>query len=149
MTAFDLIGALRTYASSLGWHFLYGDSFMRNFEATKNTYASGDLILMSDPFTATPVYSTNGNKLISISYSGLLALGRKRETLTESNLDETWLQKYDNRLLTLLGTLSSNLITFSCAQELTLQAVNLAMNVNQLDENIDFVTGTLTFLQEL
>jgi len=146
MDQFDLIGALNSYATSKGWKFLYGDNFNRNYQASKNTYTAGMLILGADPFIAKPVYSEYG-KITQIEYSGLVMLGRKLEATTSSKLDETYLQKYNNRLKELSGTLSTNLIAFACANSLTISSAQFELSINNLDANIDFVIASVTLIQ--
>ena len=146
MDYYDIIGELRTYADNLGWHFLYGDSFMRNYEITKKDIIVNDLILGTDPFIATPTF-TNAGKVLTISYTGLIMLGRKFELNTTSSLDETTIQKYDRRLFELTNLLSTNLISFACANDLTINNVQFELGLNQLDENLDFVIGSVTLLQ--
>jgi len=122
MDAFDLPGQLRTLSNTNGWVFLYGDDFFKEYEATQKVYSSGQLILGADPFVTRPTY-TNHGQLSSITYTGLILLGRKREVQTRASLDETNIQKYDRRLLDLTNTLSQNLISFACDNELTLSSV--------------------------
>jgi hypothetical protein len=58
------------------------------------------------------------------------------------------IQKYDNRLLSLMGTLATHLTTFACAQSLRIMRSEFELSINALDENIDFVVCSVTFLQE-
>jgi hypothetical protein len=147
MNNYDLVGALRTYATTKGWAFLYGSSFMKDYEASKNYYYAGQLILGADSFIVKPNI-TPGFKVDTISYQGLIMLGRKFEsTTTTSTLDETDIQKYDRRLLELMGTLSTNLLSFACTNELTIQGLQYEAQLNNLDENIDFIIASLTFVQ--
>jgi hypothetical protein len=155
MTQFDLIGALRTYATSKSWAFLSGENFFKNYEASKINYSPGQLILGVDPFIARPNF-TKGGKVDQVSYSGLIMLGRKFESdlaplnpqvTTISNLDETFIQKYDRRIFELIGTLATNLGTFACANELDLTNCQFELGLNRLDENIDFVIASITFIQ--
>lgn len=154
MNNFDLIGALRTFSSAKGWAFLSGDNFFQNYEASKNDYTPGQLILGVDPPLATPKI-TQAGKIESITYQGLLMLGRKFESdletpasvTTISNLDETFIQKYDRRLYELMNTLSTNLIAFSCSHELDILASQFELKLNTLDENVDFVVCSITLKQ--
>lgn len=147
MTNYDLIGALRTFATSKSWLFIYGDNFTRNYEASKKTLTIGTLILGADPFIAVPKI-TQAGKVESITYRGLVMLGQKFEVSTKASLDETLIQKYDRRLLTLSGTLSENIIAFACANSLKITSLQFELSINSLDECIDFVVASVTFLQE-
>jgi hypothetical protein len=152
MDQFDLVGALRTFAESNSWVFLYGDGFMRNYKATKSTIKDGQLILGADPFIARPTY-TQAGKIESITYSGLVMLGTKFDlddddkVVSKSSLDETLEQKYDRRLLVLMNMLSINLASFACDHELTISSTQFELEINKLDENIDFVVCSITLVQ--
>ena len=63
-----------------------------------------------------------------------------------SSLDETFQQKYDRRLKDLGQILGIDIGSFTCAQELTAESINMAMEINQLDLNVDFVMAEVTFL---
>lgn len=149
MDSFDLIGTLSDYAATNSWVFLYGDDAMTNYEATKKSIADDQLILSCYPFLAAPVF-TNNNKLIQITYSGIVMLGRKFESVegTTSNLDETHIQKYTRRLKELSQTLSTNLTLFACDNELDLINIQFELSINKFDENIDFVAATVSFVQD-
>lgn len=166
MTRFDIIWALRTYATSKGWSFIAGDNFYQNYEANEASFYNGKLVLSAD-FTATVLYRNNG--LTEISYSGVLMLGRKFDLdgtpniaddpltvpneyqvfndSTPSNLDETFQQKYDRRLLFLMTELESSIRGFACANELICNSANMTLAMNRFDTNIDFVVANLTFVQ--
>lgn len=148
MTAYDLVGALKTYADSLGWAFIFGDNFRKNYEASRKSYAVNQLILAVDPVVATPSI-TYANKIPEITYTGLILLGRKFEATTEACLDETYKQKYDRRLLYLSQALSANMLLFACSQELTVSRLQFDLRINNLDANIDWVAATFTIVQEL
>ena len=143
MDSFDLVGELKTYAEENNMAFLYGDEFHRNYELTKNDILVDQLILGSDPFLAEPSITQSG-KLESIIYRGLIMLGRKYEQSTKSSLDETYLQKYTNRLKELMQLLSTHLIAFCCDNELTIESSQFELIINSLDENVDFVVCSIT-----
>ena len=150
MDHFALLSTLKDYADAHGWHFLSGDNFHQNYEASQNEYNPGDLVLAVD-LDAGPTYSAGG-KISSISYSGIVALGRKVDETpvldeTRSNLDETFWQKYTRRLEELMGLLSIALVTIACENELELSAVRFRMDLNKFDTNIDFIVGSVTFIQ--
>jgi hypothetical protein len=146
MNQFDLIGSLRTFAQSKGWVFFCGDKVFQNIEASKHNFQKNQLILGCSPFSAIPNF-TNGYKIDTITYKGLILLGRKFESSTESNLDETFEQKHDRRLLELSQMLALNLALFACDNELTLSQPQFDLEINSLDENIDFVVASVTIIQ--
>lgn len=153
MQQFDIIGAWRTYATNIirGWVFLAGDKFHQNYEASKYTFTP-DQIILSCFFRAGVVYNES-NGINNITYTGTIALGRKIDDNTNptpdtvSSLDETFIQKYDNRLLELSQLLASTLKDFSCTNQLSITSCNMDMFLNRYDENIDFVEAQITFDQ--
>lgn len=146
MDQFDLIGELSTYAAANGMQFISGANFYQNYEASQQEFGADQLILAAR-FDAAPKFSP-GYKIESITYTGALMLGRKFElTDTHSNLDETFRQKYNARLLDLMTGLSGIISAFACANELEVTQCNYNMLLNQLDENIDFVEAVITFVQ--
>lgn len=145
MNQFDIIGALRTYAESQGWAFLFGSEWMQNYEASRNEYEDGQLVLGVD-FDAVPTRSAG--VISEISYNGTMILGRKfDDDNTPANLDETYIQKYDRRLYELSTLMSDFIKAFSCLHELDVTAESMRMDLNKFDTNIDFVANTITFLQ--
>ena len=146
MTNFDLIGELQTYAAAHSMQFLSGASFNQNYEASQNEYENGQLVLTAE-FDAAPAFSAAG-KIGSITYTGLLGLGRKfEEVTTMSTLDETFIQKYNARLLELMQLLSVAIADFACENELEVTNCQMAMQLNKFDTNIDFVVATITLVQ--
>jgi len=144
MTNFDIIGVLRTYAAAKGWVFLSGASWYQNYELSQATLTAGKIILAVD-FEASPVIKNK--KVLQVNYSGLMMLGEKRESLTESSLDETYIQKYDARLLALMTLLASTIGDIACTNELDIQNLSFKVGLNKFDENADFVIGTLNLIQ--
>lgn len=149
MTDFDLIGTLRTYSTTQGWIFLSGAEFYQNYELTRKALDEGigsNKYIFGARFSAKPTFK-NG-VIISIRYDGSLMLGQKAEPEgTYSSLDETFIQKYDNRLLDLMTLLATTIESIACANELDVSNVNFDMIVNRFDENIDGVECSITFIQ--
>lgn len=146
---YDIIGALRTYCNYNSLRFVWQyDQFYANIENQWNDFQPNELILVAD-LRATPNMG-RGSKEIDISYSGLFMLGRKFEaiTTTSSSLDETALEKYDNRILDLYSLLILHATNFKCLHELDLTIGQLDPLFNEHDANIDFVVATdLTYVQ--
>jgi len=147
MIPFDIIGALRTYAADNDWVFLSGEKWMQDYEATQNTYEDGQLVLGVDFQEAIP---TRNNGVVSeIKYPGILLLGRKFDSTlagTHVNLDETFIQKYDARLLFLTTAISNFIKEFSCENKLDTESENMSLRLNSLDETIDFAVNRITFV---
>jgi len=148
MDKFDLIGALKTFAADNNMHFLSGDNFNQNYEASQKTYDDGQFVLTAD-YNAGVAFS-RGGAIGDITYTGILALGRKFEELpatTVSNLDETFIQKYDARLLELMSKICEVIKDFMCEHELEVPLADFRLELNKFDTNIDFVAGNVTFIQ--
>lgn len=149
MIEFDLIGTLRTYAQTQGWVFLSGAEFYQNYELTAKTLydgLNGGKLVLGSKFNAKPNFK-NGS-ITSIQYTGSLMLGQKTDLAgTESSLDETFIQKYDRRLLDLMTLLATTIESIACTNELDVTGVSFEMVVNRFDENIDGVECSITFIQ--
>ena len=146
MTNFDLIGQLESYAAAHSMQFLSGAQFNQNYEASQKEYENGQLVLTAE-FDASPSFS-RGFKIGEIRYEGIIALGRKFEEIdTMSTLDETFIQKYNARLLDLMTMLAGVISEFSCDNELEVTTVRMGMQLNKFDTNIDFITAQITFVQ--
>lgn len=75
-------------------------------------------------------------------------LGRKFEDTTYASLDETALQKYDNRILELYSLLVTHITTFKCLHELDLVIGQIDPLFNEFDANVDFVAAqSISFVQ--
>jgi hypothetical protein len=147
MNNFDLIGALSTYAAANSMVFLSGANFYQNYEASQAEYELGQLVLTAE-FDASVQFS-RGFTVGSITYSGIMALGRKFEddADTHSNLDETFHQKYDRRLYDLMSLMVTQIASFACANELEVTQCQFKMDLNKFNTNIDFVAAQITFVQ--
>lgn len=82
---------------------------------------------------------------MAVSYTGMIGLGIKRDQIgTVAGIEETFLQKYDNRLKELSELLTLFIANFGCENELTISNVSLNYRLNQYDEVMDFVEASLT-----
>ena len=148
MTNFDIIGAIRTYCNTLGYTFIAGDNFYINSDISNYRIDLGQYIITA-LFTALPEYSDG--QITRISYNGVLACGLKVDDNGngyQASLDETYIQKYDRRLLDLMGTLNTFISNFMCDNALDVSGVRMLAVINRFAENIDFIEATLTFIQE-
>lgn len=147
MTTFDIIGAIQTYCTSKGHKFIAGNDFYANYEADQLTLTNLTKIVVAD-FTCQPDL-TNG-KFTNIRYSGTIMFGQKFDSTlsgTMSNLDETFKQKYDRRLLSLITGLATLIAEVACSNELTAENILMSMSLNKFDTNIDFVFADVTFTE--
>lgn len=156
MTKFDLIGAIRTYCTSKSYKFYAGENWDVDYNASKDSFVNGQIIVVAE-FVARPSFG-KGWGIAEIEYDGILLVGRKLDadgTMTPAplynstpvSLDETFIQKYDRRLLTLHSTWATIVKDISCANELIPKNANMPMKLNQYDACIDFISGEITFVQ--
>jgi hypothetical protein len=149
MEAYGLIDKLSDYALAKGWLFFNGDNYYTNIDADVEI-ADNQFVLRVN-LNAVPTRS-GGNRTNTINYTGLIALGRKREVVsgqetTEASLDESFEQKYNRRLKEMINTLSSDMGEFACANGCQILTENYIYDVNQFDTNIDFVVGQFNIEQ--
>ena len=145
MDKFDLIGQLNRATLAKDWHFIYGNNFYINYEASQKKYFPNDLVLTAD-FTSQP---TIKNALVTeIRYNGIIMLGEKEnDSGYKASLDETMQQKYNRRLLRLMTLLTDFIGQFACDNELDITVNNFRVDINRFDTNIDFVVMELTLIQ--
>lgn len=143
MEQFNIIGALRDYCTANDWHFIYGSNDYIN--ADYHSYKDDELVLVCE-FNPTTIFNNYG-LVDEIRYNGILMLGRKFETNTHSRLDETMLQKFDNRILELWQLLTNMISSFSCDNRLTVAYANGQLLINMTHNNIDFVSYNIQFIQ--
>lgn len=144
MDFFGLVDAIRTYCTAEEIYFIYGNQAYSNALADLNSYADNDLILIAD-FSCVPVITAG--TVVSLTYTGTMALGRKFEAATESSLDETPIQKYDRRLKDLSEQLAAIIGEIACDNELEISGLNFRFDLNQFDLNADFVATSVNFEQ--
>lgn len=168
MDKLNIVGALKSYAVSQRWHFLYGSRFMQNYEADQKEYKNGDLILAVFPFKSNPKY-TGGGTISEVTYTGIIMLGQKfdddgTEAIpdnddtpdneevkyndgTPASLDETQIQKYERRLKDLIALVGQHIGSFACANELEVVSCTIEEDLNKFDTLIDFALAQITFKQ--
>lgn len=137
----DFISYLRSWCATNNIYFAAGESDYINAVTDQNKFNDWDLILCAD-LRITPNFSDSG--VASVTYSGYISLGRKREETTYSSIDETWLQKYDNRLRDLVSMLVSFFEELQCDEEATLNSCTMDYLLNKTDVNIDFVSASVS-----
>jgi len=146
----DVVKIFSDAATVAGYEFAYGRKDILNYESGVVTLSSGKHVLMVLPFIETARIS---NGIINDwNVSTQLWLGKKFDTSvstgTYADLDETEKQKYDRRLKTMRSTLNSLIGTIFCGEDLELTSCRIYREINQFDENIDFITADITFLYD-
>lgn len=149
MSLFSLPSDLRTYCKNKGYCFILGDDAYINAINDATVYENNKIIVIAD-LSFKP--NIENNRTYSVTYSGTIAIGRKRESETEdeittetvSSLDETFEQKYDNRLQDLSELLMVILSDFACSNGIEINSVNARFDINKFDLNADFVAAQIT-----
>lgn len=136
----NLIGTLRDYCIENNIYFIPGPQDYVNAVADNSIYSAYDLVLIAS-LLFEPIFGDNS--LESVTYTGTIALGRKREETTVSSLDETFEQKYDRRLLDLSEELVSILQELSCKEDIEITRCQIAYQINQYDLNLDLVSANI------
>jgi len=145
MDRLDFISYLRCYCISNKIYFAAGESDYVNAIADQNLFKNYDLIMCAD-LTLTPNFSESG--VSSVTYNGYISLGRKREQTTFSSIDETFIQKYDNRLKDLVSMLVNFFNNLSCMEAATINSCTMDYLLNRTDVNIDFVSASVSITFE-
>lgn len=144
MDFFGLVDVIRTYCTTNSIYFIYGNQAYSNALADANTYGDSEQLLIAD-FTCDP--EITGGQVVRMIYNGVISLGQKRETTTESSLNETPIQKYDRRLKDLSEQLAEIIGELACDNELEVTRCSFRFDLNQFDLNADFVAATVSFEQ--
>lgn len=140
----DLYGYLKDYCEDNKIFFIPGPEDYRNAVADENVYEDFDLILCTDLTLSPNFYDEEG----SVTYNGLIALGRKRELTDEeetvSSLDETFQQKYVRRLCDLVELLVDFLNDIRCDADAEITYCAISYAINEYDLNADFAVANIT-----
>ena len=146
MDEFDIIGQLYRKAKANGWVYLVGDNFQQNISATRQSMNDGQLILTAS-FNCNPTILNS--RTIAVEYVGEIGLGLKFDADgTPANLDEEFMDKYNNRLLMLMQTLAAFIGTFECENGLSIVSSNFLIGLDRFDEDLDMVYCQITFRQQ-
>ena len=146
----DVVKIFSDAATAKGFEFAYGKKDILNWETTNKTLSGGKTVLMVFPFTENA--RIDNGIIHEWSASTILWLGKKFDTSsltgTFAQLDETEKQKYDRRLNVMRSTMETLLKYIFCGEDLELTAAVVAREINQFDENLDFVAAEINFLAD-
>lgn len=139
----EIITTLSDYCDANNIVFIYGTMAYAEWEASQKEYQTDQLILVAD-ISMNP--TIRNGRVTTTSYNVAAMLGRKFEATTQSDLNETYIQKYNNRLKDLIYLFAYHFGAFSCANDLVINGLNCRFDINRFDENIDFVAGQFTWV---
>lgn len=140
---------LADYCATKNYDFIWGlDAYYQNLETNKSLGVNKPIVLCEFKVSC----SVSGPH-VTHRYVGSISIGRKFESVeveeivtnTESNLDETFKQKYDRRLLELSEILEMFVTLFSCEKQFKVPQFEYDFEINKFDEVIDFVSALVTF----
>lgn len=142
---FDFIGYLKDWCTENKVFLIAGPESYQNAVADEHIYEDYDLIMCAS-LTINPMFTETGAN--SCSYNGSIGFGRKREITdsenTVSNLDETFDQKYERRLLDLTETLVAFLEDLQCNEDADIRSCIINYSLNRYDLNADFVIADVS-----
>jgi len=146
MQRYGIINVLRNYCADHNIAFLPGLNAPMALSENLHTYERGQLILVFD-YTTSVAFSNRGG-IVSRSYNCIFALGRKYDDgITEANLNEVYLQKYDRRLHEIEQMLEDIVRNIACENELIINNYNVEDRLNDMDTVIDFKFANVTISQ--
>jgi hypothetical protein len=141
MNFFEINETIKAYCTTNGIKFVYGakelaDIHLQNIVISDNLGANEHVLFVG--FNYIPEFQAG--KVVNVQYSGFMMYGRKCETSTSAELDETHQQKYDRRLKSLTSGLSLIIGALICNYDLELKnQIEISEVINQFDENLDCV----------
>lgn len=141
MEAFNFYGKLQEYCKEHKIFLALGEQEYANYISDAKCYEAYDMIMCAD-LRLTPVF--NESSVQDVTYTGTIALGRKREENTQSTLDELFHQKYERRLKDLTEILVSMLEEFMCSEGIDVRRCEISYRINVYDVNIDFVSANVS-----
>lgn len=136
----DLYGTLKAYCEDNDIYFIPGEDDYVNAVNDADVYEAYDLLLVTD-LTLSPNFADLDG---SVTYNGTIGLGRKCEDETVSSLDETFQQKYDNRLKDLTSMLIDILNMLQCDEEGEILSCTINYEINSYDLNVDMVVANIS-----
>jgi len=146
----DVVEIFSDAADAADYRFAYGRKDILNYESGNILLQSGESVLMVFPFIETA--QIDNGIINKWSVSTQLWLGKKFDVNigsgTLAELDETEYQKYTRRLKNLRDAMNAYLKSVFCVSDVELTSARIFREINQFDENIDFVTADITFLYD-
>ena len=146
----DVVKIFEDAADAADYRFAYGRKDILNYESGELELESGESVLMVFPFIENA--QVDNGIIFKWSVSTQLWLGKKFDvdvgSGTYAELDETEYQKYTRRLKDLRDAMNALIKAIFCAQGVELTSARIFRELNQFNENIDFVTADITFLYD-
>lgn len=143
----DIVKVFKCKATALKYGFSYGTRQFLNYETTLKDMKKGKYQLMLLPPLEIDEYGSSILKT-GTRYTVTFQLATKFETLTHSNLDETYYQKHERRLKTLLTLCRSFVSSFICDNNVKPISARYSPEINVYATNVDIYNCELTFIDE-
>lgn len=152
----DIVGKFKTQATTLGYTLIYGARAFLNYDLQGKDLTDGAVIVALFPLIDTGIGLPHGNRVTRLSTSTTIWLGKKFDTDIDgdptgvkSELDETYQQKYDRRLFDMKQLMLTYVNAILCGSNIELVSFRMSEQINQTDENIDFITCDITLEHEV
>lgn len=146
----DIVSDFKSEATTKGYLWLYGPKSILNYEFSNTDLSTAKYVFALLPVITQGKDIANELQVVSWSVSVNILFGRKFDVTAStatseeySSLDETYSQKYDRRLFTLMSELNTFIETVICGSPYRLISQRFNDQINSTDENIDFVSCEL------
>lgn len=147
----NVVSDIKTLAESEGYAWIHGPRDYANYELTTKDITDTEFIFILLPVITSSNSITDFKLVSEWSLDIQIMFGQKFDVAAEtatteqvSSIDETYNQKYDRRIYNLAATLFAFIEQWLCGSVYRLQSLRIDEEVNQFDENADFVIGQLT-----
>jgi len=136
---------IKAFATAKGAKLILGSNYFQSLHANKMTLAEGQILLGAD-FNA-EIERAN-NVVQSITYNGVIIVGRKFEAASFSSVAETFEEKLNARLNDLIDIAIDWIGEFACMYGYAIKSERAIMQLNEFASNIDFVAIEITLADE-
>jgi hypothetical protein len=147
----NVVSDIKTLAEAEGYVWIHGPRDYANYELTTKDITGTEFIFVLLPVITSANSITDFKLVEEWSLDIQIMFGQKFDVAAEtaeadeySSIDETYNQKYDRRIYDLTTTLHAFIEQWLCGSVYRLQSLRIDEEVNQFDENADFVIGRLT-----
>ena len=138
---------VKTYATNQTYVFNYGTRPYVDWEVINKDIKNGQTIINMLPEIERGLYATNKPNPSQVEYSVFLQVARKWDSgnVTHSNLDETYEQKYDRRLVDLYEDARAMVKGLACQENWEMVSYTSQAEINQYSSNIELISVEFVF----
>lgn len=138
---------IKTQAISDSYLFNYGTKPYVSWELLDQDLKNGQTIINMLPEIERGLYASGRPTISSVEYSVFIQVGRKWDlgNATYSSLDETFEQKYDNRLVELYGLSRRFVQSIACMNNFEMVSYRAQAEINQYATSLDLISVEFVF----